>query len=61
MKHTLDALPANKYKRMDEKETMLNFLMRLDLLEELVPLWSKSRQIRKVREGLEDAGESRLK
>lgn len=55
MTHTLDALPANKFKRMDDKETMLNFLMRLDLMEELVPLWSKSRQIRAIREGLDNA------
>jgi hypothetical protein len=46
LKNTLNMLPATKYKRLDEKETMLNFLMRLNLLEELVPLHSKSRMIR---------------
>jgi hypothetical protein len=46
LKNTLNALPATKYKRLDEKETMLNFLMRLNLLEELVPLHSKSKMIR---------------
>lgn len=38
---------------------MLNFFMRLDLLEELVPLHSKSRVIRAHREGTKP-GESNL-
>ena len=51
MSNTLAAFPDPKQKPLTERETMLNFFMRLDLLEELVPLHSKSRVIRAQREG----------
>lgn len=60
LKNTLAALPPDRFKRLDDKETMLNFLMRLNLLEELVPLHSKSKVIRAQREGSE-VGNSKLK
>ena len=59
MKNTLASLTAPEQKPLNDRETMLNFFMRLDLLEELVPLHSKSRVIRAQREGTKP-GESNL-
>lgn len=52
LKNTLLCLPEKDFPRTSDKETMLNFFMRLNLLEELVPLHSKSRVIRAHREGV---------
>ena len=48
---TMLAFPEPRYKRIADNETMLNFFMRLKLLEELIPLHSKARVIRAHREG----------
>lgn len=51
MTNTQKAFPSASYARMGEDEDFLKFLIRLDLLKEIVPLHSKAQAIRACREG----------